>query len=273
LSEILPRILAASSELCWKGAPDLEVISGPYRLRFAHTEADLQLALRLRFQVFNLELGEGLDQSFRTGLDSDVFDAQCHHLLVEHRPSGQMIGTYRLQTAADAARGNGFYSAKEFDLEAFPAGFLEQAVELGRACIAQCHRNRRVLLLLWTGLARYREHHQKRYFFGCNSLTSQNPDLGWRTYAYLRQKRLLTEEYCLQTRSGWHCPRPPSSNSDKRNRSGSKVKIPPLFAAYLRYGARVCSYPALDQEFGTIDFLTLLDLDQMDPATYQRFRG
>jgi putative hemolysin len=30
--------------------------------------------------------------------------------------------------------------------------------------------------------------------------------------------------------------------------------------AYLSIGAKICGPPAIDREFGTIDFLTLLDL-------------
>ena len=52
-----------------------------------------------------------------------------------------------------------------------------------------------------------------------------------------------------------------------------KVKIPTLFGTYLRYGAKVMGHPAIDREFGTIDFLTILDVGAMDPATFQRFAG
>jgi len=36
-------------------------------------------------------------------------------------------------------------------------------------------------------------------------------------------------------------------------------------------GARICGTPAWDREFGTIDFLTLLDLAQLTPAARNRF--
>jgi len=35
---------------------------------------------------------------------------------------------------------------------------------------------------------------------------------------------------------------------------------PKLLRAYLAIGAKICGPPAIDREFGTIDFLTLLDL-------------
>ena len=95
--------------------PTGQIEIGNYRLRFARTAQDLDRLLALRFEVFNLELGEGLEESFATGRDTDRFDASCHHMLVEE-VGGGLIGTYRMQTAAMAARGCGFYSAGEYDL-------------------------------------------------------------------------------------------------------------------------------------------------------------
>jgi putative hemolysin len=43
--------------------------------------------------------------------------------------------------------------------------------------------------------------------------------------------------------------------------------------SYLTLGARICGPPALDQQFKTIDFLTLLDLKTMSPLARQRFLG
>jgi putative hemolysin len=42
---------------------------------------------------------------------------------------------------------------------------------------------------------------------------------------------------------------------------------------YLGLGARVCGPPARDRQFGTIDFLTLLDLETLHPAAKARFLG
>jgi putative hemolysin len=104
--------------------------------------SDLEQILRLRFEVFNLELGEGLDSSFLTGLDRDEHDDTCHHLAA-YAESGDAVGTYRIQTSAMAATSCGFYSAREFDLRSFPSQIIDQSVELGRACISPAHRNTR----------------------------------------------------------------------------------------------------------------------------------
>lgn len=48
-------------------------------------------------------------------------------------------------------------------------------------------------------------------------------------------------------------------------------RIPKLLRTYIGVGARICGPPAWDREFGTIDLLTLLDLQQICPAPRNRF--
>src|SRR6266498_2579709 len=86
-----------------------------YATRLARDAAEVRAAQALRFAVFNLELNEGLAESLATGLDADPFDQVCDHLLVEHRPTGEIVGTYRLQTGTTAAENLGYYSEQEFD--------------------------------------------------------------------------------------------------------------------------------------------------------------
>lgn len=238
--------------------------AGPYRLRFARDRADLDAVLRLRFEVFNLELGEGLDSSYLTGRDEDDFDALCHHLMVVDTRSGATIGTYRLQTR-HMARAGGFYCDTIFDLGGMPEEVLDRSVELGRACIAPEHRNGRVLFLLWRGIGRYVSHNGLRYLFGCCSLTSQDPDEGLALQRALRRKGHLHPRIRLAPRPGLECPA-----EARGDLAGRGPKMPPLMGLYLNYGARICSHPAIDREFKTIDFLTLIDIEDIDRKTRRR---
>ena len=61
-----------------------------YELRLAAGAEDVRAAQRLRFAVFNVELGEGLPGAEATGLDADDFDAVCDHLLVVERATGHL---------------------------------------------------------------------------------------------------------------------------------------------------------------------------------------
>jgi len=245
--------------------PSLDFGDPRYDVRFARSREELDAVLRLRFDVFNLELGEGLAASLATGRDEDEFDAACRHLMVVDRASGDVVGTYRLQTSALAAAGRGFYSATEFDLSGLPAAVLGDAVELGRACVAREHRNTRVLFLLWRGLAAYVAFNRKRYLFGCCSLTSRDPGEGARAAALLARGGNDHPEFRVAPLPGFEC--------DAGGALAPPPAIPRLFRMYLSYGAKVCGPPAVDRAFGTIDFLVLLDVDAMERGRHRAIFG
>ena len=57
--------------------------AGNLEVRLAANFAELDAAMRLRFEVFNLELQEGLAASYDRGYDTDAYDAYCDHLIVK----------------------------------------------------------------------------------------------------------------------------------------------------------------------------------------------
>jgi putative hemolysin len=239
--------------------------STQYAVRLAATAADIQAAQALRFTVFNLELNEGLSESYATGLDADPFDAVCDHLLVEHLETRQIVGTYRLQTGENAAKNLGYYSAQEFAFSAFEP-MRSEIIELGRACVHRQHRNLVVLGLLWKGIADYAQARGARYLIGCSSLTSQDAAVGASAYTELcRKKHLAAFPWRTQPTRAFECPLDQLAEEP--------VPIPKLLRAYLTLGAKICGAPALDRQFGTIDFLTLLDLESLSPAARARFLG
>ncbi len=248
-------------------SPSFEIGEGRYLVRLARTREEIDAALRLRFEVFNLELGEGLADSFATGRDADEFDEVCHHLIVLDADDNRVVGTYRCQTGEMAAA-KGFYSAGEFDLSRLPDDVLLDAVELGRACVAQSHRNTQVLFLLWKGLAAYVAANRKRYLFGCCSLTSQDEAEGQRAYDLLKQQGHVHPAFSVTPRAGLECRGDGLTMSE-----AAEVKIPKLFNIYLRFGARVCGPPAIDRLFKTIDFLVLFDVQEMAAPWRQMLFG
>src|SRR5436853_3290797 len=142
-----------------------------YVARLTRTESDICRAQRLRFEVFNLELNEGLAESHFTGLDADAFDEVCDHLIVEQVSTGEIVGTYRLQTGQRAATNIGYYSEREFDFLPYEP-LRKETIELGRACVHTDHRNFNLLHLLWRGIALYARQRNARLLVGCRPLTS-----------------------------------------------------------------------------------------------------
>ena len=258
---------------------------GRYRLRLAESAEDRDAACRLRFKVFNIELGEGLESSYQTGLDTDRFDLCCEHLLVEDKladnPARRIVGTYRMQSGTTAERNLGYYSEQEFSFacyEPLRAGILE----LGRASIDREHRTPEVLTLLWRGIAQYATDMGLRYLIGCSSINSNDPAEGWQMYRQLEHYRVPPEFETVPT-AAYACPidlsepervheseyaQPSPSISDP---AATQTKVPKLLRTYLAIGARIGGPPAWDREFGTIDFLTLLDLKLLSASARNRF--
>jgi putative hemolysin len=234
-----------------------------YSVRFARKEEEVRAALRLRFEVFNLELNEGLASAHATGMDEDQFDEVCDHLIAVEEDSGAVVGTYRMQTGTMAGLHLGYYSACEFDFTTFEP-FRDSLVELGRACVHRDHRSIAVISMLWREIVRYAMDRNARYLIGCSSLTSQDPAHGRALYnRFVAEGHLSDPEFRTvplpafkleQVEPLADCPPPPK-----------------LLRAYLGIGAKICSTPAIDRAFGTIDFLTMIDCFNADPAAKDRF--
>jgi putative hemolysin len=222
-----------------------------FRAGMAQTLEDLIECQRLRYLVFNCELGEGLDSSARIGLDRDRYDFICDHLLVRDTNSGKLVGTYRMQSGFRAKGNLGYYSEQFFDFTPFEV-IRAEVLELGRACVHTEYRNSSVLHMLWKGIARYATSCGARYLLGCSSVTSQDENEGMALYDQLRHKYLIAP--ALRT-----TPRPECA-CRASDQTTTVPATPRLFRAYLEVSARLCGPPAIDREFKTIDFLTLIDL-------------
>jgi len=249
--------------------PQHALEQGKYSVDFARSGADVDAVQRLRFEVFNVEMGEGLEESHATGRDQDRFDSVCHHLLVRAQQTGDVVGTYRMQTVEMARRHQGFYSNEEFTVDSLPGDVLENSIEVGRASVAKPYRNRHVLFLLWRGLAAYMQHNAKRYLFGCCSISSQDPAEGKRVMEHLEREGFVHPTLGIAPRSDWVCY--DDGYELKAADRASKVRLPKLFSLYLRYGAKVCGPPAIDRCFKTIDYLVVLDIEALDENSRRMF--
>jgi putative hemolysin len=232
-----------------------------FRLSLAQSMEDLTQCQRLRYRVFNCELGEGLTDSDACGLDRDRFDLICDHLMVHDAASGKLVGTYRMQTGYRAKGNLGYYSEQLFDLSPFEP-LRGEILELGRACVHEDYRNTTALFMLWKGIASYAALCNARYLIGCSSITSQDENEGMALYHELRWKYLVEPSLRTEPRPGFQC---------KETAPATPAPPPRLFRAYLDISARLCGPPAIDRDFRTIDFLTLVDLQSIPPRVRSRF--
>ncbi len=236
--------------------------TGRLEVRLATTMAELDAAMRLRFEVFNLELQEGLPSSYERGYDTDAYDAYCDHLIVKDLELGEVVGTYRLLRQTVATRKIGFYSENEFDLNNLKlavdtAG--SELLELGRSCIAQTHRSFSTINLLWNAITRYATDRGISHLFGCGSLHLADVEQVRQVYAYLKAKHFAPEKYRVYPLANCRMAVGEDSVGETNARETMKL-VSPILKGYLRTGAMVCGAPAYDEEFGTADVLVLMEM-------------
>jgi hypothetical protein len=119
-----------------------------------------------------------------------------------------------------------------------------------------------------------------RYLIGCSSLNSKDPAEGWQVYRQLEKYR-VSPEFETEPTAAYACPaeqegrhaQPPVQQEDQSlpTPPPTPVKVPKLLRTYLAIGACISGPPAWDREFGTIDFLTLLDLKLVSPSARNHF--
>lgn len=267
LSRRSDRMILASTKITPDKTAGLEITEGRYTVRLARSRREIESALRLRFTVFKRELSNEAVRPDTGRLEFDAYDFRCGHLIVVENGTGRTVGTYRLNTIETALSVRGFYSYGEFRIEDLPAGIIEDAVEIGRVCVAREHRNSKVLFLLWKGLAAYSKLCGKRYFFGCCSIFSNDIRAGAAAYRQIRAGGHLHDSITLTPKANAiHC------DLDDTDRPAS-AELPNLFQMYLRMGAKVCGPPMIDREFGTIDFFVVLDTRNMNDRYRAMFFG
>lgn len=248
-----------------RGTTSPLISCGSLEVRLAESFQEIDEAMRLRFEVFNLELSEGLLSSYDRGYDSDAYDAWCDHLVVRDLELDRVVGTYRLLRQRVAEQHIGFYSENEFDLRRLRQSAREtggELLELGRSCIASTHRTFATINLLWGAIAQYSYRNRIGLLFGCGSLHVSDPVEVQPIYRYLRDNHLAPERYRVEPMP--HCRMALNGKVDpvSDNRSIQR-RLSPILRGYLRTGAMICGEPALDQEFGTADVLVLLEMSRL----------
>jgi putative hemolysin len=234
-----------------------------FSVGFARSATERRAAQRLRWRVFAEEMGARLP-SREPGLDQDIFDPFCKHLVVRDDATGEVIGTYRLLSPEAACRIGTYYSESEFDLTRL-RGVRSRMVEAGRSCIHPDYRSGAVITLLWSGLARYMLARGYGYLAGCASVSmADGGHAAAALHARLRQTHLAPPEYQVTPRL-----RLPLEELD----ASVPAALPPLLKGYLRAGAYVSGEPAWDPDFNTADFFVFLPLAKVEARYARHFLG
>lgn len=228
----------------------------------AQSEREILEAQKLRYRVFAGELGANLPT--RTpGVDQDIYDPYCEHLVVRDENSGAVVGTYRILSPEKSREIGGYYSENEFDLTRLQH-LRPRMVEIGRSCVHADYRTGATITLLWAGLAKYMLENGYDYLIGCASISMAD---GGHAAASL-YNRLGENMSPLEYRVFPRCPLPLAAL-----KNDLPAELPPLIKGYLRAGAYVCGDPAWDPDFNTADLPILMPMSRLDSRYAKHFMG
>jgi len=237
--------------------------AGGIEVQWAKHLDEVREAQRLRYNVFAKEMGARLNTKV-AGHDVDLFDDYCEHLLVRDQASGEVIGTYRVLTPAQAKRIGSTYSDIEFDLTRL-RNLRERMVELGRSCVHPDHRHGGVIMSLWGALTEFMVRNQLDTMIGCASIPMVsngvvNGDVAASIWKQLSKTHLAPIEYHVR-------PRLPLPVEDLNG--DLLVEPPALIKGYLRVGAKVLGAPAWDPDFNCADLPLLMRIQDL-PSRYRK---
>lgn len=230
------------------------------QVRLAATPTEIREAQKLRWRVFADEMGARLDPR-EPGVDRDLFDPYCEHLIVRDEAAGRIVGTYRILTPSAARKVGSYYSETEFDLTRFHL-IRDRLVEVGRSCIDPDYRSGAVIALLWQGLARFMQDNAYEYLMGCASIGMADGGHAAAAIYHMLESNWAPAEWRVFPRV--RLPLEALHN-------GVEPEMPPLIKGYMRAGAMVCGEPAWDPDFNTADLLLLLPMSATDARYAKHF--
>lgn len=257
------------------------IVEDPHlQFRLATAETDVLGAQRLRYRVFVQELGgDGPLVDHAAMLERDGFDAACDHLVLtddrrDARGLDHVVGVYRVMRGDQAAAGQGFYSATEYDLTPLLQGG-RRLLELGRSCVHEEYRGGSAMLHLWTGLAEYVRDHAIEVLFGVASFHGTDPREFAQALSFLHHRHLAPPDLRVRARAEGFAPMDlvPDAQID---RPEAMRQTPALIKAYLRLGGFVGEGAWIDRAFNTTDVCLVMDTARLNArrsAVYDRSSG
>jgi putative hemolysin len=243
-----------------------ELRVGNLEVRLAHSEAEIDAAQKLRYDVFYHEMAARPSPEMAArGRDFDRFDDICDHLMVIDHDRGPgvdgVVGTYRLIRRSAAAQIGRFYSSSEYDISRLVA-YPGEVLELGRSCVNANYRTRGTMQLLWRGIAAYVFEYKIELMFGCGSLPGTDLKALALPLSYLYYNHLAPEDLRPVALPELYADMrllPP----DQINPRHALGELPPLIKGYLRLGGFVGDGAVIDHQFNTTDVCIVVKTDQV----------
>lgn len=241
---------------------------GRYRVRFAETSEDVRAAQRLRYKAF---LSDTDAEGSENGLDQDLFDDLCQHVLVEDQSTGALVCCFRILPLSTGSEIFSSYSAQYYELSAL-GDFEGPMVEVGRFCIDPDVSDPDILRVAWGALTKYVDDHNVEMLFGCSSFRGTDEQAYADSFAVLRDRHLAPKRWLPTVKA----PKVFQFAKKLRRKPDTKKAsrlMPPLLKTYLMMGGWVSDHAVVDGHMNTLHVFTGLEIRTIPPARKRLLRA
>lgn len=242
---------------------------GRYRSRLAETPADILACQQLRHLAFVSERGV-VRGSGDGGIDTDEFDPQCQHVMVEDSRTGQLVCCFRMMPLVDGSQIGRSYSAKYYELSNL-AAYPGRMVEMGRFCVHPAHRDPNILRVAWAEMTRFVDREQVELLFGCSSFHGVEAEEYADAFALLKERHLAPKRWLPRVKAPKVFQYAAMLRPRKPDLKLALKRMPPLLRTYLTMGGWVSDHAVIDNDLNTLHVFTGVEIARMPPSRRQLF--
>lgn len=241
---------------------------GRYAARLACTSQDVIAAQRLRHLAF-VEQTNGAPRP--DGLDADIYDDQCQHILVEDR-DGTLVCCFRMMVLDSGNEIERSYSAQYYDLTALKS-FDGKMVEMGRFCIHPAHSDPQILRVAWGAMTKFVDDQKIEMLFGCSSFMGTEAETYSDSFTMLSQKHLAPRRWLPRVKAPKVFRFAERLRARTPDRKLGMKRMPPLLKTYLTMGGWVSDHAVVDTHMNTLHVFTGVEIRAIPPARARLLRA
>lgn len=236
---------------------------GRYAARFANGRADTEATQRLRALAF---------RDTDIGLDTDVYDALCLHMLVEEVATGALVCCFRLMPLDNGRAIDRSYSAQHYGLARL-AEFEGAMVEMGRFCVHPDRTDPDILRVAWGSLTKYVDDAGVEMLFGCSSFKGTSEDAYLDAFSLLKDRYLAPKRWLPRVKAPSVFPFARKLRLRRADQKAATKAMPPLLRTYLMMGGWVSDHAVVDRDLNTLHVFTGLEIRAIPPARKKLLRA
>ncbi|MBL7546215.1 MAG: GNAT family N-acetyltransferase [Bdellovibrionaceae bacterium] len=203
---------------------------------------------------------------------TDKYDLTARHVMVRNKKNNMLIGGFRLIQTSGATL---FSSESTFDISVLKED-SGKILEMSRMFLLPEHKHKGLLQFVATFVHEYCGLTQSKTIISCQSLNTSASQLAALSARYFARQGLINNKFTCPVSKSCHVPnfqhwyKHFNEQLSKNEIQECSTLLSTGFQESLLMGATVSAIPALDRRTNRIDFLTILDKNDLNKSLWKK---